>query len=151
MITKEMAEKRLEQLYGAIGRERARTSDRRNWCITVLLACLAASASGKIEVTSLQAIALPIMPIVLFWLLDGFYCSFILRHQSRAADIERAITNETYNSIDPTECFWISGYDKIGFKEKVGYLLAALFVHESVSVFYLVLLVGTIVFRVVLR
>ena len=142
----EAAIKLLDQLYDVIKCDNDRSNKIRSWCITIWMATLAIVSTGKLTVTLEQKYILSLLPIIMFWLLDGFQNSFILMHSNRAKELENIISNGTYDNLPNDEYFFISGHRKLSFRSKIKALITSLFLRETVTVFYFLLCVSSFVF-----
>lgn len=150
MISKEFAEKRLDQVYNQIQLLQNREYDIRKWCITVWLACIALSTSDKFQLEFIKKLILPIIPILFFWILEAFSRTSRELHGIKGIEIEKMIAENNYELMRPIETFLLSGYTLIQYKSKVRYFFISFFLREYVFVFYLTLIAVTLVYGLLL-
>lgn len=146
MDREKYAEKLLDRLHDAISQNYETSNKIRNWCVTIWMATLMIVSTDKLSVTVQQGYILTFLPIVMFWLLDGFHNVFILIHSKRAKIIENIIAEGNYEDINKGDYFFFVGYDKIPMMRKISVFLYSLFCRESVTSFYIMLGIGTIAF-----
>lgn len=151
MMSAEIVEKGLDSVYMEIRDNKEKSSRIQNWCITVWLAALVGSKSTTISLTAQQALLLPLLPIALFWLLDGMQHAFLTLHFRRASRLEQGLLSGAYDELEPGDCFLFLGTHWTTSFQKLRFLLQALFLFETVVVFYALLLAATLVFVLVLQ
>ena len=106
MDREKYAEKLLDRLHDAISQNYETSNKIRNWCVTIWMATLMIVSTDKLSVTVQQGYILTFLPIVMFWLLDGFHNVFILIHSKRAKIIENIIAEGNYEDINKGDYFF---------------------------------------------
>lgn len=147
MDKKAAAENLLAKLYDEIWRNREASTKIRNWCITVWMASLAFVLSPKSSLNPSQAHLFPLMPVLVFWILDALQHSFVEIHFQTARNIELALAREDTSSLDEEECYFHLNFEMISFGAKLKAFGKAMFVRETVAVFYLILLLSTVMIK----
>jgi hypothetical protein len=140
----------LEQMYKAIGDDESRKVSIRNWCITVWLAGLTAIGSGKLIINMYQAFLLSTLPVCMFWLLECLQHMFVSINEERAQFLESFLLSNSISSLIPSDLTFVAGYRSVRYSKKIKFLFQTI-VRESVLLFYLLLLVGSISFIILLK
>ena len=147
----EMAKSQLVQLYEVISGNHKHSGTIRNWCVTVWVASLMLPYTGKIDLTASEQIAISLMPVALFWLLDGIQHCFVFLHQQRTRDLERIIARNAWDEYEPERFFYLAGWTNVTQRQKLESLFHCLFLHETVLAFYFLLVTGTLVLALILK
>jgi hypothetical protein len=84
-------------------------------------------------------------------MLDSLQSALFLLIGSRAKVIEKAILTQTFDIGNVEKYMTALGSEHVTFRMKIIALFRALFLSESIIIFYALLAVATIVFRFVLK
>lgn len=149
MDKRDFLEKQLNNYYSWIISDKSQSVTTRSWCITVWSFSVALLiTSDKVNLSHLHVAIIIYLPVLLFWLLDGFQNSFIDSNEQHAKTIEEMLVSEDLEKIDLSEHLLISSHINMKFFSKVKSLLSALFLRETVFVFYLMLFVASLVLAI---
>jgi hypothetical protein len=138
-------EKQLAHYYYWIISDKNRSLTTRSWCITLWVVTVVLLISNQLNVSLFYFGITLILPVLLFWLLDGFQNSFIEINEQQAIKIEQMLTSNQYENIDWQESLLMTRHAQTPFLLKVRSLLVSLFLRETVSFFYLILLIISVV------
>jgi hypothetical protein len=145
MDKRDFLEKQLNHYYSWIISDKSRSVTIRSWSITVWIFSMALLLTLEKVNLSLLSLVIIYLPLFLFWILDGFQNSFIESNERQAKRIEQMLVSEDLEKVDLSEYLLISSHINRKFFSKVKSLLAALFLRETVFVFYFILFVASLV------
>jgi len=140
----EIASKQLEQFYTVIEQEEQRIVEIRKWAITVWLAIIISIASNKIIVIEIVESLIVLLPVVMFWLLEGQQQMWMIIDGQKAKQIEEFIAGYKTGQKLPLVYFYASSYGSFSYQQKIKLYLKALFLTERLFLFYLLVLVISI-------
>jgi hypothetical protein len=142
----------LDQYYKHIEADRAKKISARTWFITVWIALLALIGSEKLEFSNIAAVFLIVVPVILFWIIESLSQAFIRINEDRAIVLEKMLTSKTIeNSSISEDIFIISGWKNLSYKMKVKTFLFAFMQSESIIIFYIPVMIFTLIFLSILR
>lgn len=145
MDRRDFLERQLNHYYSWIISDKNRSITTRSWCITLWVVTVALVISSQVPLSPLYSTIVIILPVLLFWLLDGFHNSFIDLNEQQAMKIERMLMSNSIEDVDWSESLLMTSHTKTPFSDKVKSLLISLFLRETVSFFYLILLVASVI------
>ena len=150
MTPEEYAKDQLQSAYDRITSDQEGSAKIKNWCITVWIGSVAVVTSGHAPWPFAQRLALPLLPIIFFWLLDAVANSYIGVHVARAKKLEAILLG--LEETTPQRLLDLSlaaGYPKRSLKEKIKLFVYFFILHKSVSAFYglLILITSLLYFK----
>lgn len=147
MTLEEYAKDQLGYAYARIAADKETCAKIKNWCITIWIGSLAVVNSNNLKLTLGQKVALPLLPICFFWVLDAIEHVWIKIHITRAKHLEEILLGLRDTTADELKRLSLeSWYRRRGFKENVLSVLRHVFTTETVSVFYGTLMLVTALF-----
>jgi hypothetical protein len=138
-------EKQLAHYYYWIISDKNRSLTTRSWCITLWVVTVVFLISNQLHLSILYFGITIILPVLLFWLLDAFQNSFIELNEQQAIKIEQMLTLNQNEDVDWQESLLMTRHAQTPFFVKIRSLLISLFIRETVSFFYLILLIISVV------
>lgn len=151
MFNLEFLETQLQQFYSRIEEDIKRITTIRNWCITVWIAIPTLTSSIDSRLPTGQRTLLSVMPVLLFWLIEGLQRYYLEQHGNRARKLEKAILYGTVEAEDIELYLFLTGEKLVSQREKREVLVKCLFYTKAVLIFYGTLLIGAIVIQQLLK
>ena len=148
---RDVAEKRLVHLYEHTRFDMAHSISIRNWCITVTLGMVAVITMQRVNLEPIQARLLVILPVFLFWVLDSFQHTFISLNKKRTKLLEHALANDEEERFNDEFFYLFRGLDRISFWTKLRTFLRVVMLSETVILFYVLLIIGSLTVVSVLK
>lgn len=145
MDKRNFLEKQLAHYYHWIISDKNRSLTTRSWCITLWVVTVVFLISNQLHLSILYFGITIILPVLLFWLLDAFHNSFIELNEQQAIKIEQMLTLNQNEDVDWQESLLMTRHAQTPFFVKIRSLLISLFIRETVSFFYLILLIISVV------
>lgn len=145
MDKRDLLTRQLEQYYNWIISDKNQSVTTRCWCVTVWIATVAFVSSNKVHLDSLGFTIIIHLPVLLFWILDGFQNSFITLNEQQAQRIEEALALDNVENVDLLKHLLMSSHNNTSFFSKVRVLFSCLFLQETIFFFYLILLIASVV------
>ena len=145
MDKRNFLEKQLAHYYYWIISDKNRSLTTRSWCITLWVVTVVFLISNQLHLSILYFGITIILPVLLFWLLDAFQNSFIELNEQQAIKIEQMLTLNQNEDVDWQESLLMTRHAQTPFFVKIRSLLISLFIRETVSFFYLILLIISVV------
>ena len=144
MDKRDFLEKQLNHYYSWIISDKSQSVATRSCCIAVWLFSIALLVSSdKINQSPLRIAVIIYLPILLFWLLDGFQNSFIETNEQNAKIIEEMLISQDLPNVDLSQYLLMSSHINRKFLPKLKSLLNALFFLETIFIFYFGLLIAS--------
>jgi hypothetical protein len=144
-LTEDNIRFQLTHLYGALEAVLAHQHTTKKWCLTVWLAILAAIFSGNITGSTWEKLFITVLPVATFWLYEGLSGGQILLWEERVLQLERLLATGASGPTDPLPLFYRTGHYSIPLKKKLMAFTRAVFLMETVFVFYVFLCVLSVV------
>jgi hypothetical protein len=151
MPASEVLKTQLEQAYIRINEDIKQMSTIRNWCVTVWIAIITVSNSAGLNLTTLQKVILPILPIFLFWLIEGVQRVFARLHVQLAQNLEIALAEGVLNRAIIKDYLFLTSEARFNTRQKLKVLTHILFTSEILATFYGLLLGLTLLIQWLLR
>lgn len=147
MDKKKFLEQQLDYYYSWIISDKSRSVAIRSWSIAVWLFSIALLLTIEpISQSIFNLLIIVYLPTLLFWLLDGFQNSFIESNEDQARMIEKILVSEEFEGVLLEAYLPISSHLEKTLSAKIKSLLTALFLRETVFIFYFLLLAASSVF-----
>lgn len=143
MVTRDEVWRLLDLCYADIRYHQQRISTIQNWSLTAWLAILALVNTPQLQFSFQLRLVLPLVPVLAFWLLTAFEFMFIEFHAQRACEIESALAAGTETEL-PTDRVFLGLSYRPAYLQRLRLFLRALFLRESVILFFVLLTVATI-------
>lgn len=140
-----------DRLYDSQRHNQDKVGTIQNWCVTVWLATLTLGASPQVGLTPAEALALPIMALVTFWLLAAFQFTFADLDGERVLRLERILLAGTLDEAKDQDIAFALGHEAIPFRHKLVLFLRTLLLREYVNWFFVVLALATVGFHAFIR
>ncbi|MFB2974934.1 hypothetical protein [Microseira sp. BLCC-F43] len=150
MEKRDLLEKQLDHYYSWILSDKKQSVTTRSWCATVWIATVALVTSDKVDLSPLRFTIIIHLPILLFWILDGFQNTFINLNEQEAKRIEEALVSDKMENIDLREHLLMSSHANTPFATKVSALFTSLFLQETLFLFYLVLVAASVILSIII-
>ena len=124
----------------------------RNWCVTVWSGTLVLSVPNRPPVTAVRQITVSVAPIVCFWFLDALQHVFIRLHIEHANRLERFLLG--LQDMDSSLLYshtLENAIQNVSYSRKLKEFFTCAFGKETVTTFYVLLLIATLVVVTVIR
>ena len=141
----------IDKLYGDLFFYRNQRENCKKWCVTIWFATLIALASGKIAIDINISLFLLIAPIIIFWVIEAIYAGITIIINKQIGAAEESFERGLYNRKELAKHLVMSGRSNFKFKHKISALLKGAFFTETVFLFYIVLIIGSIIFCLLLQ
>ncbi|MFQ5751624.1 MAG: hypothetical protein ACE5HI_06455 [bacterium] len=139
MIEKDRLEWVIDQHYRTIDRHYNQRITTKSWCLTVWLALLIIVGSGKFITFNLQGLILTLLPILIFWVIEGMQASHMKIMELRVAELEKLWATNVSKIKNPTDLLFYGSHQYQSSKIKFNLFIFALFKMETVFAFYFLL------------
>ena len=124
----------------------------KKWCITIWSALFAFTLSDKaVGLNDMKTIILLIIPVIMFWILEGIFGSIEKRISHHLLNIEEILA--TYNEgddINPQHIFSKMNEKTTTYRQKISSFIQAIFI-ESLIVTYLILIIISFLYVFVIK
>jgi len=147
---KALVQSLLDRSYKHIEADWSRQTTTRNWFIAIWLAVLVAIGSATIRLPVGAALFLAGAPILFFWIFESLIQSFIILHTDRAKVLENMLVIYEPSLSLRQEHFLLTGWDAVPRSLKIQTFLMVLWQPGSISIYYGLVLLGSLFFIFVL-
>lgn len=121
------------------------TATVKSWCITIWIAILIATMTGRITPDKTQKLLILVIPVVLFWLLEAIYASNMTLLVQNQMQLEERIAKREFSIEKTSDIFVSSRFTENTFFDKCIAFLRAFFTFETIVLFYSVILLTSVV------
>ena len=123
----------------------------KNWSMTIWVAIVLATSSQQLTVSAEKSLLLMVIAVLLFWILESMYAAGTYFFHQHMLAIEGYLSKENDDSEFPGELFVYTRFHKNTLKEKIFVFTKCFFTLQSLNMIYILLLLSSFIFYVVLK
>lgn len=150
MIEKNHLQWVIEQHYRTIDRHYNQRVTTKSWSLTLWLIALGFAAINETVLLNWQGLVLTLLPILMFWIIEGMQASHMRIMELRVAELEKLWLTDQSQIKKPQDLLFYGSHQFQSSKVKLNMFVFALFKMETVFAFYLLLAVLDVIAVVVL-
>lgn len=139
MIDRDRIQWVIEQHYRTIDRHYNQRVTTKSWCLTVWIISIIFTGYNKIILLNYEGVILTILPVILFWIIEGMQASHMKIMELRVAELEKLWLTDKSAIENPTDLLFYGSHQYQSAKIKFNLFVYALFKMETVFSFYLLL------------
>jgi len=150
MIEKNHLQWVIEQHYRTIDRHYNQRITTKSWCLTLWIIAVGFTASNEMLLLNWQGIILTLLPVLMFWTIEGMQASHMKIMELRVAELEKLWLTDQSQIKKPQDLLFYGSHQYQSSKVKLNMFVFALFKMETVFSFYLLLAVIDVIVIVIL-
>ncbi|MFQ5676218.1 MAG: hypothetical protein ACE5G1_10005 [bacterium] len=139
MIDKDRVQWVIEQHYRSIDRHYNQRVTTKSWCLTVWILVLIFIGINRTILLNYQGMILTMLPVVMFWIIEGMQASHMKIMELRVAELEKLWAANESQVKNSTELLFYGSHQYQSSRIKFNLFVYALFKMETVFSFYLLL------------
>lgn len=139
MIDRDRIQWVIEQHYRTIDRHYNQRITTKSWCLTVWIIAMIFTGYNKIILLNYEGVILTILPVIMFWIIEGMQASHMKIMELRVAELEKLWLTDKSEIKNPTDLLFYGSHQYQSAKIKFNLFVYALFKMETVFSFYLLL------------
>jgi len=139
MIERDRLEWVIEQHYRSIDGHYNQRINTKSWCVTTWIIALLFVSYADISSSPVETALLTLLPIILFWLVEGMQASHMKIMELRVVELEKIWLKEKSELKKAKDLLFYDSHQYQSAKIKFNLFLFALFKMETVFPFYLML------------
>ena len=139
MINKDRLQWIVEQHYMSIDRHYNQRVITKSWCLTVWVLSIIFTASNKTILLNYQGFVLTMIPVIMFWIIEGLQASHMKIMELRVAELEKLWLSDESEVATSADLLFYGSHQYQSSKVKFNLFVFALFKMETVFPFYLLL------------
>ncbi len=140
MLSEDIIKFQLEHIYKSIEHTREGRHAIKKWALTAWLAIMAAIFSGKLSGEINQQLLILIICVGMFWFYEGISAVHTLLYEQRACLLENLLLGQENKNYEPKNLLVINGNKCVPFRKKVSLFFVGCFRLETISIFYIALM-----------
>ncbi len=139
MIDRQRLQWVIEQHYHTIDRHYNQRVTTKSWCLTVWIASMLFASSSHMISLHYEGVVLTILPVVMFWIIEGMQASHMKIVELRVVELEKLWLTEKSEIKKTTDLLFYGSHQYQSARIKFNIFVYALFKMETVFSFYLLL------------
>lgn len=139
MIDRDRIQWVIEQHYRTIDRHYNQRVTTKSWCLTVWIISMLFAGSNKIILLNYEGLILTILPVIMFWIIEGMQASHMKIMELRVAELEKLWLTDKSEINNHADLLFYGSHQYQSAKIKFNLFVYALFKMETVFSFYLLL------------
>lgn len=141
----------LKQFYASISREHENRGKVRNWSVTLWVALIALFSSGRININGNLPLLILLFINVIFWGLESMHLSLIVINSRKVKKLEAILASGKLPDNLPLDLFYSNSDSMFTTKEKIKIYIQSFFLRETVTVYHLAMILGSIIFVLAMK
>lgn len=118
----------------------------KNWAITIWFALLAIIIAKPLPLNTIVILAILTAPVFLFWFFQAVYTAIANLNIQQGMEIEQRIADKNLSIDKISDVFIFSRYRRFSISEKIIAFLRGAFTQETTLIFYIALLISSVLF-----